>query len=133
MRRITLDIWRHIPAGEQVESGYNYKLCAPEEAGTYTLYQIVDDKNCHQGWEWEQEQDSLADEDKKVITEKLLDLLKLTRAGKDLKDCEYYMEHQFCEEFVILRRKNRRSKAICVTADSGIALIKDVISVLEEG
>jgi len=133
MRRITLDIWRHIPAGEQVESGYGYKLNAPDEAGTYTLYQIVDDKNCHQGWEWEQEQDSLADEDKKVITKKLLDLLKLTRAGKDLKDCEYYMEHQFCEEFVILRRKNRRSKAICVTADSGIALIKDVISVLEEG
>lgn len=129
MRRITLDIWRHIPAGEQVESGYNYKLCAPEEAGTYTLYQIVDDKNCHQGWEWEEEiSDS---EDKRAITRKLLDLLVLTRAGKNLTDCEYHIEKQFKEEFVILRWNNRKSKAICVTADSGVSLIKDVIKAIE--
>ena len=127
MRRITLDIWRHIPAGEQVESGYSYKLCAPDEAGTYTLYQIVDDKNCHQGWEWEQEQDSLADEDKKVITEKLLDLLKLTRAGKDLKDCEYSYDQQLNEEFILLRWRDKETKCICVTADSGTALIADVL------
>ena len=127
MRRITLDIWRHIPAGKQVESGYSYKLCAPDEAGTYTLYQIVDDKNCHQGWEWEQEQDSLADEDKKVITEKLLDLLKLTRAGKDLKDCEYSYDQQLNEEFILLRWRDKETKCICVTADSGTALIADVL------
>lgn len=127
MRRITLDIWRHIPAGEQVESGYSYKLCAPDEAGTYTLYQIVDDKNCHQGWEWELDPDTHVGEDKRLITQKLFDLLKITRAGSDLTCCEYSYDQQFNEEFILLRWRDKETKCICVTADSGTALIADVL------
>lgn len=55
MRRITLDIWRHIPAGDQVESGYSYNLTSPAEPGFYTLYELADEHNTHTGWEWEKE------------------------------------------------------------------------------
>ena len=131
MRRITLDIWSHVPAGKQVESGYNYKLTAPNEAGFYTLYQIVDDRNCYQGWEWELNHSD--GEDKKAICRNLLYLLVLTRAGKDLTGCEYIINpvsEKAAEEYVVIRMKDGYMKRVCVTADSGIALIKDVISAL---
>lgn len=57
MRRITIDEWEHIPAGETVENGFpvNGTCQAPEEPGFYTLYELVSSSNTHLGWEWEKE------------------------------------------------------------------------------
>lgn len=55
MRRITVEDWQHIKAGESVPSGFDYDLTAPKEEGTYTLYELADENNCHVGWEWEKE------------------------------------------------------------------------------
>ena len=47
---------KDVPAGTTVWSGFNYDLTAPTEpAGTYTLYELVDEANIHRGWEWEKE------------------------------------------------------------------------------
>lgn len=55
MRKITVDEWKHIPAGTKIDNG-NCGFCtAPSEPGLYTLYQIADDNNCHAGWEWVKE------------------------------------------------------------------------------
>ena len=66
-------------------------------------------------------------EDKRLITQKLFDLLKITRAGSDLTCCEYSYDQQFNEEFILLRWRDKKTKCICVTADSGTALIADVL------
>lgn len=59
LERITLNCWKHIPAGETVWNGYpDSYMTAPEESGTYTLYQLVDDNNCHAGWKWEKEREA---------------------------------------------------------------------------
>lgn len=56
MRKITVDIWRHIPAGTTIPNGYSNGYCtAPSEPGLYTLYEVADDMNRHVGWEWEKE------------------------------------------------------------------------------
>lgn len=43
-----------IQAGEVVANGYNDST-APAEAGTYSLWQLVDDNNCHRGFIFEKE------------------------------------------------------------------------------
>ena len=57
MRRITIDEWKHIPAGKTIENGYpvNGYCTAPPEPGFYTLYELASDENTHLGWEWEKE------------------------------------------------------------------------------
>ena len=53
MERITVTSWQNIPAGQTVENGYPNGYCtAPSEPGTYTLYELADEHNCHAGWEW---------------------------------------------------------------------------------
>lgn len=55
-KRLTVDEWKHIPAGTKVANGYSNGYCtAPSEPGLYTLYEIADESNCHVGWEWERE------------------------------------------------------------------------------
>lgn len=58
MRRITVDAWKHIPAGETIWNGYavNGTCTAPSEPGLYTLYEIASDTNTHIWWEWEKEE-----------------------------------------------------------------------------
>ena len=56
IRKVTVPEWKHIPAGTTIPNGYPNGYCtAPEEPGFYTLYQLVDAFNCHQGWHWEKE------------------------------------------------------------------------------
>lgn len=45
----------NIPAGDVVPDGYHYRR-APEEPGKYSLYQLVDDHNCHAGWRWQRDE-----------------------------------------------------------------------------
>lgn len=58
MHRITVDEWKHVPAGESVWNGFavNGTCVAPSEPGFYTLYELVVG-NTHLGWEWEKEDD----------------------------------------------------------------------------
>ena len=59
MQKITVDQWRHVPAGTRIWNGYSNGYCqAPKEPGFYTLYQLVNDRNCHVGWRWEREQEA---------------------------------------------------------------------------
>ncbi len=56
MREITCDYWKHIKAGESVATGFgNDEITAPAEEGFYTLYELADSHNTHQGWKWEKE------------------------------------------------------------------------------
>ena len=69
------------------------------------------------------------EEKKGLITGILGELLKLTRQCEDLSRLEYRPGP--VEEVVIATFANGVEKVINVTADSGIALIKDVVKGLE--
>lgn len=58
MERVTVDYWKHVNAGEAVHDGYGHLKTAPSAPGCYTLYQLVDDKNQHAGFEWVKEEES---------------------------------------------------------------------------
>lgn len=128
MKRITIEGWRHIPSGAEVATGYPYNMKAPERPiGKYTLYEIADDKNCHVEWEWKLETET---EDKARITKALLDLLRLTRAGSDIASCDFFTD-LVGDEYVRISRDDGYEKLVYVTADSGPALIRDVIRAIE--
>lgn len=57
MKKVTLDCWQHIEAGETVENGFAVDgyCTAPQEPGSYTLYECVTENNTHAGWEWVKE------------------------------------------------------------------------------
>jgi len=55
MEKITVDSWRHVPAGMEVDDGFGRTKRAPEEPGFYTLYELVKEGNTHAGWKWERE------------------------------------------------------------------------------
>lgn len=59
LRKVTCSIWRHVPAGTSVPNGFGSgsDMTAPEEPGLYTLYELADEDNCHQGWQWDREPD----------------------------------------------------------------------------
>ena len=66
------------------------------------------------------------DENKVEITQKLFECLKITRYGSDIKKMEYIEENG--DEYIIVTFDNNYQKRICVTADSGKAMIMDVIN-----
>lgn len=55
-RMVTCDEWRNVPAGTRVPDGYGSYRTAPGVPGTYTLYELADENNCHAGWKWERDQ-----------------------------------------------------------------------------
>ena len=69
-------------------------------------------------------------EDKKLITQKLFEVLKITRCGYNIADMEYITEDG--DEYVIVKFDNGYMKYINVTADSGKAMIKDVVEWIEK-
>ena len=66
-------------------------------------------------------------ENKKQITEKIEELLRLTRRFSDLEGLEYVQTPAF-EEYVVAYFESGAQKQIYVTADSGIAMIQDVVA-----
>lgn len=81
-----------------------------------------------------EDQEKVMGEDKLQITKSLFHTLKMTRAGENLLSCEYFADpsdDRHYEEFVLLRWKGGVSKKICVTGDSGVALITDVVRRVE--
>lgn len=65
-------------------------------------------------------------EDKKVICELLTKTLQATRNGEDVTEIIYDRD-EHGEEYATVKFNNGYSKRICVTADSGTSLIKDVL------
>lgn len=57
MLKVTYADWMGVPAGKTVWDGFNGDKTAPEEPGTYTLYEKVNDDNTHVGWEWVRDED----------------------------------------------------------------------------
>ena len=56
MREITCDYWQNVKAGHSIATGFgDDEITAPSEPGTYTLYELADNNNCHLGWKWEKE------------------------------------------------------------------------------
>lgn len=70
-------------------------------------------------------------EDKKEITALLLKTLKATSYYYDLEDLVYEMHDDYFET-VTAKYRNGVETVVNVSADSGLALIKDVIRRLEE-
>ena len=64
-------------------------------------------------------------EDKAKITKELLKLLAMTSEYEDLEELEYVKEKNG-EEWVIGTFASGYTRRICVTANSGIALIRQV-------
>lgn len=75
-------------------------------------------------------------EDKAIITTNLAATLRRTREFKELTALSYYGADEIPnapgEEYVVAAFTDRPSVRICVTADSGIALIRDVLRGLGE-
>lgn len=67
-------------------------------------------------------------EDKSNICQRLLLTLQATRAGMDIYDMRYYRNNE--TEWVRITFNNGHVKRINVEADSGIALIQDVVRAL---
>ena len=70
-------------------------------------------------------------EDKARILEALCETLKLTRYGSDIEKITYLMDKNF-EEWAIVTWKGGYPKKICISGDSGTAIITDVMNHLFE-
>lgn len=75
-------------------------------------------------------------EDKRVIVANLAATLRQTRACSHITELEYYdmgdIPDRPCDEYVVIRFDNTLAIRQCVTADSGIAIIRDVLRRLGE-
>lgn len=67
-------------------------------------------------------------EDKQAICDALCVTLKLTRAGADIERLEYHRNPG--EEYVIIHRAGNNRDNVNVAWDSGAALIRDVMKVV---
>ena len=65
-------------------------------------------------------------ENKRMILGSLAIVLQLTRAYEDLQDITYEVVQG--DEYAALTFSDRPTQHITITADSGIAIIKDVVS-----
>lgn len=66
-------------------------------------------------------------ENKKEIIAALLPVLQNTRGFSDLKDIQYGEKDRLYDEYVDLIFESGAKKRINVTADSGIAMIMDIL------
>lgn len=64
-------------------------------------------------------------ENKKAIVEKLTEVLKLTRHGYDISLMEYSTDRNG-EEFANIYFIDGSKQRVCITADSGVAIILDI-------
>lgn len=65
-------------------------------------------------------------ENKKKICDLLLPAIQATRNGEDVTALDYVKE-ETGEEFVYIKFKGGFSYRACVTADSGAAMIRDIM------
>lgn len=69
-------------------------------------------------------------ENKARIVNQLFRLLRMTRDQEALVGLEYHKNEQTHDETVVATYRSGREQKINVTADSGIAMIRDVVRAL---
>lgn len=69
-------------------------------------------------------------ENKTLIVQSIFNTLKTMRAGQDIASMRYEGSEGY-EEFVIIEYANGRAQSVCVTADSGIAILRDILKKLD--
>ena len=62
-----------------------------------------------------------------ILCQRLLKLVQATRAGADVIDIEYFGNDHTDDAHVDITWVSGHTKRVDVTADSGIAMIKDVL------
>ena len=62
-----------------------------------------------------------------ILCQRLLKLVQATRAGADVVDIEYFRNNHTDDAHVNIIWASGHIKRVDVTADSGIAMIKDVL------
>lgn len=65
-------------------------------------------------------------ENKKDIVTRLKILLNATRAGEDIKKMELTED----EDLIVIQWKNGSTQKVNITADSGVAIISDVLKAI---
>ena len=63
---------------------------------------------------------------KQQILNELLKVVQMTRAGEDIQSLD--LDNKEC--FVSIQYKNGGKKNVCIEGDSGIAMVRDVCSVI---
>lgn len=71
----------------------------------------------------------IVNENKRKICELLLPAVQATRGGADVTALEYFEEGNG-DEVVYIRFKSGFSYRACVTADSGLSMIRDIMKEL---
>ena len=66
-----------------------------------------------------------------ILCQRLLKLVQATRAGADVVDIEYFSNNHTDDAHVDITWASGHTKRVDVTADSGIAMIKDVLRHIE--
>ena len=66
-----------------------------------------------------------------ILCQRLLKLVQATRAGADVIDIEYFSNDFTDDAHVDITWASGYTKRVDVTADSGIAMIKDVLRHIE--
>ncbi len=70
-------------------------------------------------------------ENKRIIVANLAATMKQTRFGGNITEMEYYdmgeVPDRPCDEYVVVRFTDVPAIRVCVTADSGIGIITDVL------
>ena len=66
-------------------------------------------------------------ENKQQILNLFLKTIKETRHCKDIKALEYKKDTEYYKETVTIKFDNGKEKTVNVTADSGLAMIEDVL------
>lgn len=70
-------------------------------------------------------------EDKQAICDALAATLKLTRNQNDIAWIDYIKDDRSCLEIAVIAYENGTKKIVNVTADSGIAMIRDIMKVID--
>lgn len=68
--------------------------------------------------------------EKQEVCDSLLETLRKTRLAEEFEYLEF--EEALGEEFVLIHRKNKPIIRVLVTADSGIALITDIMKAINK-
>lgn len=65
-------------------------------------------------------------ENKLKICRMLAAVLKETRAGAEMENIDYWIDTDFNREYAVIIFRDGNIKTVDITADSGIAVIKDI-------
>jgi len=65
-------------------------------------------------------------EDKEIICQKVAEMLRFTRAGEKIKTIEYRVDPFMETEYAVIIWGHGEKQTVNITADSGVAIIKDI-------